>query len=357
MLIPPLYVYKSNMSNVKPNKPLPGKSLAEKRPDLLSEYSENNKYSPWAVGVGTTYEALWVCHIHGEYTMPCNRYVRGQRCKECRNGKLSTPPPEKSLGYLYPEIAATWSPKNTKTPYEVYAGSSNKKYLWICESCGEEYKMTCAKRSAGQMHRKCRDKLTGLKNSLPKPFHSFGDLYPELLKEYSPENSRNPYSLNIGSDYLVTWLCKKGHTWRTYVYNRTGPKKTRCPECKEWGTSNTEQHLRTSLLPYGASPSPQTKLGKWSVDIYIPESKTVIEYDGSAWHHTDESYERDRRKSLELLQEGYRVIRVRTQSSRFRLESLNIENENYFEVFCEEPKDSIPSQGLLTELTNILCNF
>ena len=98
----------------------------------------------------------------------------------------------------------------------------------------------------------------------------------------------------------------------------------------------------------------QYKIGKWTVDIYIPSSKTIIEYDGSYYHNSPTSYERDTRKSLDVLAQGYKVIRVRTYSKNYILKSLEITNPNYFEIFCKEPKDSVPSEELVEEIKTIL---
>lgn len=58
----------------------------------------------------------------------------------------------------------------------------------------------------------------------------------------------------------------------------------------------------------------------WTVDIFIPEHKLVIEFDGEHWHGPShpggsEEYEaalvRDKAKADDLREQGYRVIRVR----------------------------------------------
>ena len=413
-------------------------SLADLRPDLIKFWSEKNEYSPWEVGVGSTFRAWWKCPkgIHDDYEYNCNNRSRKAGCRSCvglgASERLSTPPCEKSLAYLYPDIAETWSPsnpvtpdkvypsshkpkykwictfckkeysrtchgrqvsgrckgcagksqineqstppksqslahlypdisetwnpRNSKTPWGVYPFANKIKYLWNCTECGEEYKRTCADRHRSSLCEDCSREYAGKKLSTPTHFHSFADLYPELLREYSKENSRNPYSVKPGSNYTAQWVCGKGHEWDAPFSRRTGPNKTGCPHCFSLGASKAERLLREALIPHGAE-STEVTIGKWDVDIYITESKTVVEYDGSYFHSFEGCADRDRRKSLELLEMGYRVIRVRTCLGQYRLESLGIEDENYFEVFCEEPIDSEPSEELIEELTNIMKNF
>ena len=45
----------------------------------------------------------------------------------------------------YPDIAATWSPKNDCTPYDVWPTTNKPKFLWVCEKHGE-YPMACFNR-------------------------------------------------------------------------------------------------------------------------------------------------------------------------------------------------------------------
>ena len=326
-------------------------------PNLAKEWSDKNDRNPSEVYPNTHYKCIWVCKKHGDYVTSGNNRVQGSICPKCsldvRSNKLSTPPKEKSLAFLYPDIASTWSSRNTCTSFEVYPQSNIPKRLWICEFCGEEYSMTCANRTRRGGHKKCRLQLAGNKRSTPPKSDSLATLYHHLLSEYSPSNSRDPYSLYPQANYLAKWVCSQGYEWEAWVYNRTG-KNSGCPHCCNNQTSTAEDLLRQSLLPFGASLNPQTKLGKWNVDIYFPEKKTIVEYDGSHWHHKPENYERDKRKSLELLEMGYRVVRVRTYKNEHNLTSLGIDNKNYFEVFYEEPKKISDVDKLALQILSVL---
>ena len=339
------------------------KSLAYLYPNLASEWSAKNNITPDKVYSGSPTEYYWTCpEGHGEYLASCWTKTQGFLvCKECRYGKSSrtrsTPSHKKSLGYLYPDLISEWSDKNKKSIFEVNP-STKYKAIWICPIHGD-YEATCNSRISHKTGCKyCGIKKSAKTRSLPKPFHSFADLYPDLLKEYSPENDRNPYSLNVGADYLAKWVCKDcGYTWNTYVYCRTGPNKTGCPHCCN-KVSEPEQLLRESLISYGASSDSQTKIDPWKVDIYIPSSKTIIEYDGSRWHSFEGCVERDRRKSLNLLSQGYRVIRIRELSTSYQLGSLGIEDKNYHEIFYEnglnEAYRKEPTEDLLRSLQAVL---
>ena len=336
-------------------------SLAYLFPEIASTWSHNNSVTPSVIyPYSNVPKRLWICLDCGEeYSRSCNGRQISGLCKVCSiKNKSNTPLKNKSLSYLYPFIAKTWSPKNPTTPNKVYPFSNRPKYSWICTECNSEFERTCADRHKSGRCSKCGFAEIGKKLSQPTPFHSFGDLYPDLLKEYSSENIRNPYSLKPGSSYVASWICTNcGHNWQANCYTRTGPNKSGCPHCCN-RNSEPEQSLRQSLIPFGASPNSQTKLGKWNVDIYFPESKTVVEYDGSWWHSKDNKRSVDTRKTLYLLFLGYRVIRIREQSTRFQLPSLNISNPSYFEIFYENGLNSTytkePTPDLLDKLTSLL---
>ena len=346
---------------MRPQKPKPGNSFADLHPELLKEYSHSNIYSPWDIKPSSTVVSVWICPIHGEYSSSFHSRHRGRGCIYCgyESEKHSTPPYHKSLEARFPDIAATWSPSNTKKPSEVYARAGSIKYKWICPIHGE-FQSTCAnmtRKNEGNGCAGCRIDKSNTSRRTPTHLHSLGDLFPHLLKEYSPDNIRSPFTVTYGSGYRASWVCSKcGHRWQTSICERTG-HKTGCPRCYNLGSSTTEQNLRSSLTSSGALPDSH-KVGKWEGDIYIPESKTIVEYDGSYYHSSPQSYERDSRKSLDLLSQGYRVIRIREISNRFKLTSLNIQNPSYHEIFYENGLNFTytkePTPDLLDKLTSLL---
>ena len=330
-------------------------SLAYLYPDIAATWSPNNTKSPWEVYPGSHYKASWSCTIHGEYLMFCYSRTRGSGCPECgriKVGKLrKIPSLGQSLGDLHPELIDEWSNKNSRSPFEVRSGS-HYKAIWVCSKHGE-YTMACRSHVRGYGCSQCgKDRSSTIRSTPPKG-KSLAELYPKIIREWSTKNDKTPFEVYPGSRYKAEWVCSKGHKWEAHIYSRTGKVRTECPRCSNNQISRAEDLLRDSLVSSGALPD-QVKLSGWTVDIYFPESKTVVEYDGSYFHSFEGCWERDMRKSLELLEEGYTVIRVRTYSSIYVLESLGIKDSNYFEVFCKEPKDSVPSEELVDEIKTIL---
>ena len=341
----------------KPQKPRPGYSLAEHNPELMSEYSEKNEYPASRLCFGADYPVWWKCPKgHKDYEATPKSRTRKKapaRCDKCRYGdiskKHSTPSKEKSLGYLYPDLIPFWSSKNTKSPSEVYAYSDSEEYWWICpKHIHKNYLMNCYRRTTALIG------CPGCSHTGIPPYkESLGYLYPNLAKEWFVGNELTSYEVWPGGSYLAEWVCPKGHkNYPATCYNKTRGRG--CPRCRPNQTSKAEKNLRCALLPYGASQEDITKISNWTVDIYFPEKKTIVEYDGSYYHSFEGCWKRDRRKSLELLEMGYKVIKIRTYFNAYKLWSLDIKNQNYHEIFYEEPRKSIHPQNLIDKIISLI---
>ena len=107
-------------------------------------WSPKNTLDPFEVAPKTNKKIWILCQekgYHNDYggyeTIPVS-FIKGARCPYCCNhhGKVHK---LDSFGSLYPEKAKYWSKNNDKSPYEV-TSYTNKKYKFICEECGEEFK-------------------------------------------------------------------------------------------------------------------------------------------------------------------------------------------------------------------------
>ena len=341
-------------------KPKIGQSFGDIYPEKISIWSPSNKKTPFEVCFGTTDTYLWICPIHGGYEKSCELVGRGVGCGRCRPDKFRKTRMycdyHSSISFKSPEAKLHWSNSNKLDINHVYANSTIP-VIWLCNNCKEEYSKPPAQELKNKLRWLCVDcykkSLKG-RYQKPKSGQSFADCEPEKALEWSDNNLYDPQQIKRSSDYLAQWICQDcGNIWYSTVNNRAGSSGTGCPHCFKLGRSQTENNLRNSLTSLGALPTTH-KIGHWEVDIFFPDSKTVVEYDGSAWHHRDINYERDKRKSLELLKMGYRVIRIRTYGN-FILDPLQINSPNYFEIFTTEPKNLIPSTALLEQIKEILC--
>lgn len=78
---------------------------------------------------------------------------------------------------------------------------------------------------------KCRYVDKSIRNRIPKIGKSFGDLFSELITEWSNKNIKTPFEYKPYSNDSVFWVCKEcNHEWSTSLCNRA-KHKSNCPLC------------------------------------------------------------------------------------------------------------------------------
>jgi very-short-patch-repair endonuclease len=104
----------------------------------------------------------------------------------------------------------------------------------------------------------------------------------------------------------VWWICSKGHEWDSTICNRSNGRG--CPKCSK-RTSFPEQAIYYYLSNYFQNVFNGAKVDGIEIDIYLEEYKIGIEYDGYFFHKNH--YERDVKKSRNLLLKDIKIIRIR----------------------------------------------
>ena len=89
-----------------------------------------------------------------------------------------------------------------------------------------------------------------------------------------------------------------------------------CPFCSLTPQSKQELTITFELIQFFKDINPKgfkTRVkGKlWSIDIYIPQLKLGIEFDGSYWHKDKRAL--DKLKTENLEEEGFEIFRVREE--------------------------------------------
>lgn len=129
---------------------------------------------------------------------------------------------DNSIAKMRPELVSEWSPKNLPlTPDKVPFGS-NKQYWWI-GICGHEWQTSAKARSHGENCPICSNAriIPGV--------NDLESLYPELAKEWSPQNTSLPSEVGPGSHKKAVWNGSCGHTWTCEIRARV--RGTGCPYC------------------------------------------------------------------------------------------------------------------------------
>ncbi len=277
-------------------------------PDIAAEwdYGKNTK-KPNELLPKSEYRAYWLCPKgHSFRTRVAERTTnkKTEYCPICSGKQVL--PGFNDLSTVRPELAAQWDPvKNGEVKPTDVVEYSNKKVWWLCEK-GHSWKAAISGRSRGNGCPYCSNTW------LLKGFNDVETLFPDVAKEWAPENEKGPDEYIAGSHFRVKWVCSTcGHHWSTVVKDRTYGGRN-CPKCTHYfHTSVPEQavfYYVKQMFPDAVNSFNEEKSGGWEIDVYIPSLSMGIEYDGGFWH-SDPG--KDKRKTTTLHEKGIELIRIR----------------------------------------------
>lgn len=187
--------------------------------------------------------------------------------------------------------------------------NKTKKFWWDCEK-GHSWETTPASRvihNSGCLVCLGKQTVVGV--------NDLKTLFPGLAKEWHPTKNGVllPENFTVSSGKTAWWQCNKGHEWETYIYART--LGNGCLVCSytnfssaaelnigEYLTQNLHQKIERNL---------RTIVKKHELDIYVPEKKIAIEYNGLYWHSEKfkpKNYHYD--KWLACKEQGIQLIQV-----------------------------------------------
>jgi len=143
--------------------------------------------------------------------------------------------------------------------------------------------------------------------------------HPDIAEQWHPTKNGNltPNDVVAGTRANVWWKCLKGydHEWKSNILDLSRGK-SHCPFCTLTPQSKQELTITFELIKFFKEINPKgfkTRVkGKlWSIDIYIPQLKLGIEFDGSYWHKDKRAL--DKLKTENLEEEGFEIFRVREE--------------------------------------------
>lgn len=214
---------------MKPKKPKPGQSLADKKPELAKQWhpTKNGNLTPFDVSSGSSMKIWWKCSKEEDHVWNVSVSNRnaGWGCPYCSGRKVAK---STSLGILNPELAKEWHPiKNGNlTPFDI-TPNSQKKVWWKCPKGDDhEWDAIVSDRNNGIGCAVCSNYKVVKSNCL-------STLKPKLASEWHPTKNGNltPEDVHPGSSRKVWWKCPKGddHEWQTVVHSRSNGRG--CPVC------------------------------------------------------------------------------------------------------------------------------
>ena len=284
---------------------------------------------PDEITMGQNKKVWWKCAKGHEWQASVNNRSKGKRCPYCSNRLVLKG--YNDLATTHPELTKEWNyEKNGKiTPNTIMYGS-HKKVWWKCNK-GHEwqakiYNRTCSKNGCPY----CSNQ------KFLKGYNDLETMHPELLEEwnYEKNNELKPSMIMGNSTKKVWWTCPNGHEYMRAINRKKKDKG--CPICsKELQTSFPEKVIYFYLkkfYPNIICNYRDKTIKDKEIDIYIPELKVGIEYDGEYYHKDiNEDIVKDnicKDNGILLIRvREKRAIRYESSSLKFCLEKNNNFNE------------------------------
>lgn len=245
--------------------------LSTTHPVLANEWNNelNGGLNPNQVSYGSKTKVWWTGSCgHNFVASVGSRAVSHRGCPYCSGQKILIG--FNDLATTHPQFVTQWHPvKNADTTPQEFTAGSNKKVWWFGE-CGHEFIASIAEkiRSGDKGCPYCSGK------SVLAGFNDLGSQFPELSKEWDPENDISVSEISAKSIKKVKWICSHGHHYDATVRSRT-QNGTGCNYCTGRRTLpglndvfSTHPHLKEewdeeknkNLLPESLSRSSSTSV-------------------------------------------------------------------------------------------------
>jgi len=159
-------------------------------------------------------------------------------------------------------------------------------------------------------------------NPKPSSTNNLAKFRPEIAQEwnYEKNNGIKPQDVTINSNKNVFWICPKGHSYDSSVHDRTRKDRPHsCPECSS-KNSSPEFRIFAELKLFFPNIIHRQKIEHLEADIFIPELKLAIEYDGGYYHRSEPQ---DRKKNDFFSKKAIKLVRIR-QGSLKKIEPQDI---------------------------------
>lgn len=264
--------------------------LASNFPDIAAEWSHINTLRADEISHKSVVKAEWVCHKGHTYVASVRaRTQEGSGCRYCA-GYLVLPG-HNDLTITHPHIAAEWHPtKNGELNPKNFSQSNDTKIWWQCpDIASHAYLSPINSRTDVRGAYGCNICNNRV---IQAGSNDLFTLYPELKLEWNFDKNTtvNPEKIGRSYKHKVWWKCVKGHEWFASPCVRiTSTRITKCPHCHaKTFSSSAEKDISEILKKLGEKVvvNRRSILKGLELDIYLPERKLAIEYNGLYWHTT-----------------------------------------------------------------------
>lgn len=272
--------------------------LNSKIPQLSSQwdYQKNSPLKPDDIVFTSTKKYWWICNkghsIHSDIRgRKSKRSEAYDACPVCSGRKAESGSTD--LKSLFPDVAQQCISDIDTSSVTAYSSILLK---WVCEKghqekeppkfrvkkrgnhCSQCFKEKLEESKNLKQEKKTRDEETRKKSTL---FNVSPTIFSQLNDQVSNK------SISYNSAKRVEWMCNKGHVWVCTVYQRVN-SNSGCPTCNERHyTSKAEKEIVNyikSVYKDRIIENDRSIIYPYELDIYIPDKKIAIEYNGLYWH-------------------------------------------------------------------------
>ena len=269
------------------------------------DYKKNININVDEIKLNSRQKAWWICEKGHSYYSRIESKYRGSQCPYCTNHKVLKG--FNDAGTECPKILEEWDyKKNAISPSEVTVGSG-KSVHFICPK-GHQYIRLVRDFCKGYGCPICSHRI------ITPGINDFASYDKRLISEwdYKKNTKIDPSKISPYYTKKVWWVGECGHEWQSSVYSRT-KMGTNCPICAEERHASVSEktvlyYLKKSNAYKEIFENYKDDNVKLELDIYIPEIRTAIEYDGERWHR---DIKKDLKKDIMCNDNNIRIIRLR----------------------------------------------
>jgi len=255
----------------------------------IKEYIENEGYTLISKEYINAITKLEIqCDKRHKFNMKWNDFQMGTRCPICAG----------NVKNKYNDVKLSFEKEGYILVSDIYVGT-NDPLNYICPN-GHEHFISYKMWKRGQRCPYCYGNVK----------HEYND-----IKEYIEKEG---YTL-ISKEYVNTFTnldikCDKGHQYKV-SFGRFKHNNARCPQCNaESQISNEEKDLQNFIKLHvnNVIVNDRSIIRPLELDIYLPDYKIAIEYNGLYWHSEqqgkDKNYHLNKTKMCE--QQGIQLIQI-----------------------------------------------
>lgn len=263
-----------------------------------------NKYDyTKVVYKGSQHNVCITCPEHGDFWQrPANHVNLKNGCPKCadrNNGELKRTPEEKVAEFL--------NKKNLK-----YLGRYVLNDRLVIKFSCPKHGISTSYQSNVMKGHGCTE--CGKDSTLEKRFSDFTvEHFIQRSKTIWGEDTYDysRFKIYTNANATATLKCNKHDHWfEQRIANHLNHKAQGCVHCSKSGTSKAEKELLDIFAEY--NPMHRYNCKGVELDLYFPEQKVAVEFNGTYWHSEQQGKHRNYHlnKTLHCINEGIHLIHV-----------------------------------------------